>query len=128
MRLHRLYRPSARPSARFRRSMESVHGASAGSIPIRCNGGLPRSQDADAAPVDAWWSGWLLSGADCCDEPVLLKLPQHEKDLLAERAGLAGLSYSEYVMALLRQEPVDDEGRPVWVLVEDHGEALPLAM
>lgn len=61
-------------------------------------------------------------------EPVLLKLPKHEKDLLAERAGLAGLSYSEYVIALLRLEPLDDEGRPVWVPCEDQGEALPLAM
>ncbi len=62
-------------------------------------------------------------------EPVQLKLPPHEKELLAERAGLARLSYSEYVIALLHQEPVDDQGRPTWVAAGDQpsGE-LPLAM
>jgi len=62
-------------------------------------------------------------------EPVQLKLPKLEKDLLAARAQLAGLSYSEYVMTLLRREPVDDAGRPLWVRPpsDDSGE-LPLAM
>ncbi len=61
-----------------------------------------------------------------------LKLPKPDKDLLARRAQLAGLSYSEYVMALLRQEPVDDAGRPLWVDPgnDQHSRAseLPLAM
>ncbi len=61
-------------------------------------------------------------------EPVQLKLPKPSKDLLAKRAALAGVSYSEYVMALLNQEPVDEEGHPVWVRpMQDH-EALPLAI
>ena len=62
-------------------------------------------------------------------EPVQLKLPKPEKDLLAARAQLAGLSYSEYVMGLLRREPVDEAGRPLWVVPPspDSGE-LPLAM
>jgi len=60
---------------------------------------------------------------------VQLKLPKHEKDLLAERASFAGLSYSEYVMELLRQEPLDSTGHPAWVMPIGHGgEALPLAM
>jgi len=62
-------------------------------------------------------------------EPVQLKLPKHEKDVLAERASFAGLSYSEYVMALLRQEPLDKTGHPTWVQdVGDQGGALQLAM
>lgn len=62
-------------------------------------------------------------------EPVQLKLPKPEKDLLAARAQLAGLSYSEYVMDLLRREPVDETGRPLWAAPasDDKGE-LPLAM
>ncbi len=48
-------------------------------------------------------------------ETVTLKLPQPEKDLLAARARLAGLTYSEYLMALLHQEPTDAAGRPLWV-------------
>ena len=64
-------------------------------------------------------------------EQVLLKLPKHEKDVLADRAQLAGLSYSEYVMALLKHETVDDEGRPRWLndqqRLASHDE-LPLAM
>ena len=62
-------------------------------------------------------------------EPVQLKLPKHEKDVLAERANFAGLSYSEYVMALLRQEPLDETGHPTWVQhADDQGGALQLAM
>ncbi len=60
-----------------------------------------------------------------------LKLPKPDKDLLARRAQLAGLSYSEYVMALLRQEPVDDAGRPLWVGLGSQPSPeneLPLAM
>ena len=62
-------------------------------------------------------------------EPVQLKLPKPEKDLLAARAQMAGLSYSEYVMSLLHREPVDETGCPVWVspASADDGE-LPLAM
>lgn len=62
-------------------------------------------------------------------EPVQLKLPKPDKELLAARAHLAGLSYSEYVLALLRQESVDDTGRPTWLLpaTQETGE-LPLAM
>lgn len=62
-------------------------------------------------------------------EPVQLKLPKPEKDLLAARAQLAGLSYSEYVMELLRREPTDAAGRPLWVAPapSESGE-LPLAM
>lgn len=62
-------------------------------------------------------------------EPVQLKLPKPEKDLLATRAHLAGLSYSEYVIGLLQREPVDDGGRPLWVAptIAENGE-LPLAM
>ena len=63
-------------------------------------------------------------------EPVQLKLPKHEKDVLAERANFAGLSYSEYVMALLKQEPLDETGHPTWVQqAGDHEDgALQLAM
>ncbi len=62
-------------------------------------------------------------------EPVQLKLPKREKDLLAERARLTGLTYSEYVIALLHQEPLDSEGRPTWVaLQEREDQALPIAM
>ncbi len=61
-------------------------------------------------------------------EPVQLKLPKPAKDLLATRAALAGVSYSEYVMALLNQEPVDAEGHPVWVRPMQDDEALPLAI
>ena len=62
-------------------------------------------------------------------EPVQLKLPKHEKDVLAARASFAGLSYSEYVMALLRQELLDETGHPTWVRsAEDHGGSLQLAM
>ncbi len=62
-------------------------------------------------------------------EPVQLKLPKPDKDLLAERAQQAGLSYSEYVMALLQNEPVDSTGRPNWLppACRQDGE-LPLAM
>ena len=62
-------------------------------------------------------------------EPVQLKLPKPEKDLLAARAQMAGLSYSEYVMSLLHREPVDETGRPLWVAPasNDNGE-LRLAM
>lgn len=62
-------------------------------------------------------------------EQVQLKLPKHDKALLAERARIAGLSYSEYVMALLRHEQVDSTGRPTWVKQDQHhsGE-LPLAV
>ena len=63
-------------------------------------------------------------------EPVQLKLPKPDKDLLAARAQMAGLSYSEYVMALLRNESVDESGRPTWVptaAAREPGE-LPLAM
>jgi len=61
---------------------------------------------------------------------VTLKLPQTEKDLLAARARLAGLTYSEYLMALLHREPTDAAGRPLWVgagASTTDGE-LPLAM
>jgi hypothetical protein len=62
-------------------------------------------------------------------EQVQLKLPKLDKDLLATRAQLAGLSYSEYVIALLRREPVDEAGRSLWVQptapIDDE---LPLAM
>lgn len=62
-------------------------------------------------------------------EQVQLKLPRPEKDLLAARAQLAGLSYSEYVMALLHREPVADDGRPLWVEPDSvHTGELPLAM
>lgn len=62
-------------------------------------------------------------------EPVQLKLPKPDKDLLAERAQLAGLSYSEYVMSLLRNEPVDRTGRPVWLgAASPKDNELPLAM
>ncbi len=61
-----------------------------------------------------------------------LKLPKPDKDLLARRAQLAGLSYSEYVMALLRNEPVDETGRPVWFQpaapTAPADDELPLAM
>ena len=62
-------------------------------------------------------------------EPVQLKLPKPDKELLATRARLAGLSYSEYVLELLRQESVDDSGRPTWLVPGNlqTGE-LPLAM
>ena len=62
-------------------------------------------------------------------EPVQLKLPKPEKDLLASRAQLAGLSYSEYVISLLQREPVDENGRPLWVApAPDESGELPLAM
>ena len=62
-------------------------------------------------------------------EPVQLKLPKPEKDLLAARAQAAALSYSEYVMGLLMREPVDETGRPLWMASAppEAGE-LPLAM
>ena len=62
-------------------------------------------------------------------EPVQLKLPKAEKDLLSQRAQLAGLSYSEYVMELLRREPVDATGCPSWAArSESDSDELPLAM
>jgi hypothetical protein len=62
-------------------------------------------------------------------EPVQLKLPKPDKDLLAARAQEAGLSYSEYVLALLRNEPVDDSGRPTWLgPAPCQSSELPLAM
>lgn len=62
-------------------------------------------------------------------EPVQLKLPKPDKDLLATRAQLAGLSYSEYVIELLRRESVDEQGRPAWVVPPSpEGNELPLAM
>ncbi len=62
-------------------------------------------------------------------EAVQLKLPKPEKDMLAERAAHAGLSYSEYVIALLRREAVDDTGRPAWIDRPPPSEGeLPLAM
>lgn len=61
-------------------------------------------------------------------EPVQLKLPKLEKDLLAERSRSAGLSYSEYVMALLQQEPLDDHGQPRWLAAREPEQSLPLAM
>lgn len=63
-------------------------------------------------------------------EQVQLKLPKPEKDLLATRAQLAGMTYSEYVMALLKREPVTADGRPLWVepTQKQHAGELPLAM
>lgn len=58
-----------------------------------------------------------------------LMLPTPEKELLAGRAHLAGLSYSEYVIELLRREPVDGDGQPTWLpLHREDDEGLPLAM
>lgn len=61
-------------------------------------------------------------------EPVQLKLPKADKDLLAARAQAVGLSYSEYVMAMLRHEAVDDTGRPTWASASSAEGELPLAM
>jgi hypothetical protein len=62
-------------------------------------------------------------------EPVQLKLPKPDKELLAARAQEARLSYSEYVMALLHNEPVDGRGRPTWLTpAASSDDELPLAM
>ncbi len=63
-------------------------------------------------------------------EQVQLKLPKPDKDLLAARAQLAGLSYSEYVLALLHKEPVDTAGHPRWIDTSERHDPgkLPLAM
>lgn len=61
-------------------------------------------------------------------EQVQLMLPPADKERLAARARLAGISYSEYVMALLDREDLDDAGAPAWLRHHHDGEALALAM
>ncbi len=61
-------------------------------------------------------------------EPVLLRLKQQDKELLKRRAQAAGLDYTEYVLALVQRDEVDEGGRPRWLPVHLQEERLPLAM
>jgi len=61
-------------------------------------------------------------------EPVLLRLQKQDKELLKRRAQAVGLDYTEYVLALVRRDNVEEGGRPQWSSSVHQEESLPLAM